>query len=52
MMTKQEQEYKEIVRVNYPPKYQTPEEQGASIEKCTILKPVEIEYNKLQYLGR
>lgn len=40
--------YSQIVQGMIPPVYRTPEEQGNSIEKCTILKPVdEIEYSSV-----
>lgn len=36
--------YEKIVGKQNPPKYSTPEEQGKKIQKCSILKSVEIEY--------
>lgn len=37
--------YEKIVGKNLPPKYTSPEQQGRSIKKCTILESIEIEYN-------
>lgn len=41
-----EELYNQIVQGIVPPSYSTPEEQGDSIQKCTILQPIEeIEYS-------
>ncbi len=41
-----DKQYSEIVKDMAPPMYRTPEEQGNSIKKCSILKPIkEIEYS-------
>lgn len=31
--------YYDVVKTKKPPKYETPEEQGTNIKKCTILTP-------------
>lgn len=37
-------QYEKIVKGTIPPRCSTPEEQGRKIQKCSILKNVEIEY--------
>lgn len=38
-------QYGKIVKSAYSVPYSTPEEQGRKIQKCSILKSVEIEYS-------
>lgn len=47
-----EMQYKKIVKTSCPTHYSTPEDQGRKIQKCSLLKSVQIEYSSTHKTGR
>ncbi|WP_292017453.1 MULTISPECIES: hypothetical protein [unclassified Megasphaera] len=43
------EDYKTIVGRELPKKFNTPEEQGAAIKKCSILEDTNINYGNISY---
>lgn len=47
-----ELQYDKIVKSAYSAPYLTPEEQGRKIQRCSILKSIEIEYSTTNRIGK
>ncbi|WP_294002440.1 hypothetical protein [uncultured Megasphaera sp.] len=43
------EDYKTIVGVKLPKKFNTPEEQGTAIKKCSVLEDININYGNISY---